>query len=222
MSMQSGVTSTTSVSTTGMYHGFSPATRLWIVIIAAAIAIGCLVFGGYITMTALDKLEMDDDYARISNALIGQNSPQSKVHPQTNINAAVRVSIVQSGIHLKHIINQQSLNILAIFSGFALIAIGFALFLIGADGAFQLQASGVSNTQLVVTGTTPGVLCFVLAGLLIVTAIIQKQELKLPDVSAGKHPVSVAESTTNDSDPDVVPSVSPLQRAIDSLPAGKK
>src|SRR5712691_11696234 len=41
--------------------------------------------------------------------------------------------------HLKGITNGQSLAILAITGGSTLLAIGFSLFLLGADGAFRLQ-----------------------------------------------------------------------------------
>jgi len=51
-------------------------------------------------------------------------------------------------VHLKAITNYQALGGLAIGAGSAFLAIGFALFLLGADGAFRFSSQGVVTISL--------------------------------------------------------------------------
>lgn len=98
--------------------------------------------------------------------------------PVTTNDYLLRTHVIDNQTMLKGIINKQSLSILAIGSGFAFMSIGFALFLIGADGAFKFQGEH-SGAKIVVSSTAPGIACFVLAALLVGIGITRTTQLNI-------------------------------------------
>ena len=99
---------------------------------------------------------------------------------------ALLVHALNTMVHLKGITNYQSLGVLAIGAGAAFIAIGFALFLIGADGAFKLQFDGQADLKLGLYATAPGLLCFTLAALLIALGATRRHEMVLGHYEASR------------------------------------
>lgn len=91
------------------------------------------------------------------------------------------VHVLNVIVHRKAITNHQALGGLAIGAGSAFLAIGFALFLLGADGAFQIQYEGKGDSKLAFYATAPGLLCFMLSASLIAFGATRKHEIQLGD-----------------------------------------
>ena len=73
--------------------------------------------------------------------------------------AILHAHAIDAVANLKLVANKQSIVVVAIAGAFALSAVGFALFFLGADGAFQLQAEqGIGGPRLLFAGTAPGLL----------------------------------------------------------------
>ena len=102
-------------------------------------------------------------------------------HTGSESDQVLVVHTLNTIVHLKAITNHQALAGLAIAAGTALLALGFALFLIGADGAFQMQYQGKDDGKIAFYATAPGLLCFALATVLIAIGATRKQSLQLGD-----------------------------------------
>lgn len=96
-------------------------------------------------------------------------------------NEALVVHTLNAMVNLKSITNYHALGVLAIGAGAAFLAIGFALFLIGADGAFQIQYEAKGDNKIAFYATAPGLLCFVLSAFLIGVGATLKHEMQLGD-----------------------------------------
>lgn len=79
--------------------------------------------------------------------------------------------LLDAEIHLRAIQNQQTLSVVAMSVAFALMAIGFALFVMGAEGAFLLQGDVPNRGNFVLKSTAPGLLCFLLSASLVWIAL---------------------------------------------------
>ena len=104
----------------------------------------------------------------------------ARLAPSGN-NDAMVVHVVNVMVNLKSITNNQALGVLAIGAGGAFLSIGFALFLIGADGAAHVQYSGQDSHKIAFYATAPGLLCFVLAASLIALGVTRKHDIQLGD-----------------------------------------
>jgi hypothetical protein len=96
--------------------------------------------------------------------------------------AILRVHAIDAAINIKLVANKQAIILVAFAGAFALAAVGFALFLIGADGAFSLE-QGAGSGRLLLTGTAPGLLCFFLATALIWTGITHPAQINIGGVN---------------------------------------
>ncbi len=85
--------------------------------------------------------------------------------------------VVDAEIQIRTAQNGQTLCVVAMAGAFAMMAIGFALFVMGAEGAFQLEGSAPTGGNLVLKSTTPGVLCFALATLILMVALYKQISL---------------------------------------------
>ena len=75
--------------------------------------------------------------------------------------------VVDTELLLRTIQNRQSLTVVSMCAAFALIAIGFALFVMGAEGAFSFSGEVKDRGTLVLQSASPGLLCFVLAAIIV-------------------------------------------------------
>ena len=90
----------------------------------------------------------------------------------------LRLRALETYAHVKAISNQQSIGVLAIGAGMSFLSIGFSLFLVGAEGAFKLRASGRGgDDKIMLYGTAPGLLAFALAAMVIVVGATRKHEM---------------------------------------------
>jgi len=194
-----------------LYQGFSPGARLLIVGIAALIAIANLGFAWFMALEAGSTIWLGPNDIDVLERLAGPIAGQTEGE---KVNALVlRTHVIDVQVNIKAVQNKQSLVLVAIGSGFALMALGFALFLIGADGAFKLGAEG-AGSKLLVTGTAPGLFCFFLAALLILVGITRTQQFtngitnfagpaptgfeETPDTRAAERPQGAQPATATD------------------------
>lgn len=81
--------------------------------------------------------------------------------------------------HLKGITNRQSLGLMGVAVGVALFAIGFGLFVLGADAAFKLQAEGKGAGTVVLQSSSPAILCFVLGTIIAAIGVTRPHSLDI-------------------------------------------
>ncbi|GGI95342.1 hypothetical protein GCM10007978_36280 [Shewanella hanedai] len=155
-----------------VYEGLSNKARAWILLGAALIVIANLGLVWYETDKALNQLPISSEDINVIKS-VSDGPLHSTI--QSN-NQKLRVHAINITLIMKGIINKQSIIIVCIGSAFSFIAIGFALFLIGADGAFKLNATH-GEAKVVMSATAPGLACFLFAAILI--SIAATREFKL-------------------------------------------
>ncbi|MFT5684072.1 MAG: hypothetical protein ACI8RZ_005013 [Myxococcota bacterium] len=124
-------------------------------------------------------------------------------------------ALVPFELTLRSIQNTQSLGVIGIATAFALVSIGFSLFVMGAKGAFEVTASAAERGSLVLRATAPGLLCFVLGAVIVLQTLriraetdisvsdgvlqdlielsgTQSAGAPLPDASTGKSTAEIA------------------------------
>jgi hypothetical protein len=160
--------------------GLSESFKLRLLLVAAAIAIVNLLAAWAVAYQAQDALMLEaKDMKPFEVWLQAGTAGQLSADARYDLNARA-MTLVSS---MKLISNKQSLVLTAFGAAFALVAIGFALFVIGADGAFKVMAQSPENAgKIVITGTAPGLLCFVISGILVVFGITHRSELHAPDL----------------------------------------
>lgn len=182
------------------YKGLSEKSRMGIIIVAALIACFNLAAAWYETNKAMNSMALSDD--EIKQIITVSNVAE---HPYFKGNKqAIRVHAMDLTYVLKGIINKQMIIVVCLGAGFALLAIGFALFLIGADGAFKLKAQSAEH-NLVLSSTAPGVLCFVLAAILIGIAATREVSIDPGDIKLNDLPTLKAPATKSQTTPDTKP-----------------
>ena len=161
-----------------VYAGLSEKARVWILLAGGFIAVLNLGFAWYFAFTAESQLQLQakdvlplQDWLRI----LMSNSTTTQIVQHELLARGMNIMVM-----LKLMANKHSLVLTCFGAAFALAAIGFSLFVIGADGAFKIMANSSPNTKLAVTGTAPGLLCFVLSALLICVGVTQKIAFNLP------------------------------------------
>ena len=150
---------------TAAYEGFTGKQKLLVVGSAIVAVLLSLIFAAWIMRDAQHNTQFSQRDQEVVNQLLGDTrDPQHK--------SMLRAQAIDAVANLKQLANRQSMLIVAFAGAFALCAIGFALFLLGADGAFQIQAEqGKGGIKLLLASTTPGIVCFVLAVALMGMAI---------------------------------------------------
>lgn len=161
-----------------IYIGLSERSKLTVLTVGALIASVNLLIAWYLAHQTQISLRLDEhDMAPfrvwINSLELSQES---------------RYELAARSMHIvalsKMIANKQGL-VLACFGGaFSLAAIGFALFVIGADGAFKVSGNSNSKAKIVLSGTAPGLLCFAICGFLITKGVDQKSSIELPGIGA--------------------------------------
>ncbi|MEM7011729.1 MAG: hypothetical protein AAF585_09615 [Verrucomicrobiota bacterium] len=86
---------------------------------------------------------------------------------------------LDNNIHLKAISNKQSLVVVTMASAFSLVAIGFALFVMGIEGSFRFNAESQQLGKILLASGSPGLACFLFAGIILSVAVTQKTSLDM-------------------------------------------
>ena len=158
-----------------IYEGLSRSQRLWIVATAAIVVIASLLAAWVLASQIGENVRYTKEDEELVSALTdGIVDPLHQV--------ILRAHALDTLANIKVVINKQAITLVSFAGAFALMAIGFALFMIGADGAFQLSANAESNARLVFSGTAPGLLCFLLAAFMIVAGIFHRYDLQLGEL----------------------------------------
>lgn len=161
------------------YAGLSEKARLWILGLGAFIAVMNLAAAWYFAFKTGQSLKLDASDMQPFTAWMTTGGG-------AGLPGDARYDLAARSMHIvafvKLIANKQGL-VLACFGGaFALAAIGFSLFIIGADGAFKVSATSGAKARLVFSGTAPGLLCFLIFGWLIIKGIEQQSAMNLPSL----------------------------------------
>jgi hypothetical protein len=157
-----------------LYEGLSGRAKIWIIGISILIA-SCSIGFAWQSWTLGKNLQFTSDDVKNVTAIHVDTKQEAPA-----VRTGLFVYTLQVSAHLKHIGMRQSVSFLAVGTAFALLAIGFALFLIGADGAFHVQAQRGGDAKFQFASTAPGLLCFCLATALIAMAVGNKNTLELP------------------------------------------
>jgi hypothetical protein len=98
--------------------------------------------------------------------------------PKASANTHVLLNrILDAELQLRTVQNRQTITIVAMSVAFALLAIGFALFVMGAEGAFKVEGQVADRGNLVVKATAPGLLCFLVAAFVVAMALAGRTDM---------------------------------------------
>lgn len=159
------------------YEAFSKRQKMYIVAAAIVAVIATQAFAAWVMSDAMRHLPFSTQDQDIVKGLSADIS--DPLH-----RSILRAHAIDAVSNLKLVANKQSIIVVALAGSFALAAVGFSLFLLGADGAFQVQADHAgSGAKLLFVGTAPGLLCFALAVVLMGMGIRQPSTLNLGSVS---------------------------------------
>lgn len=149
--------------------------------------IGAWAVAGRSTQVIGRPLVMDGQRTAVAEAIGLAGSDNQKTHVFINrlLDADTQARVIQS---------RQSVVVVAMSAAFALIAIGFALFVMGAEGAFKVQGQVADRGALVVKATAPGILCFVLATCVICFALLGDMRVDTGEFKPGDPPAPTAKA----------------------------
>lgn len=158
-----------------MFVGLSSRARGWIIAVAMGLGVVSLAVAWLEASRVSDSLRFGaQDVEVVKQAFEAAKTGSS-------VDAYIYVHLLNVDAHLKGITNRHALGALAIGGGVALLALGFALFLLGADGAFKLQAAGRGGESIVLQSSAPGLFCFLGAVALIAIGATRPHRLTIGD-----------------------------------------
>ena len=168
---------------------FTRRQKLFVVGSAIFAVLVSLAFAAWIIDDAFRNMQFSQQDQEVVNRLSGD-----AVDPLHQ--SILRAHAIDAVANLKQLANRQSIIVVAFAGAFALSVVGFALFLLGADGAFQLQAEqGGSGLKLLLAGTAPGIVCFVLAVVLVGMAIAHWSSVNLASAYFPKQSMGPSEKS---------------------------
>ena len=119
--------------------------------------------------------------------------------------------VVENDVNHRNIANKQTTVIVAMAASFSLIALGFALFVMGFEAAYGVSGTSPAGS-VVIQATSPGLLCFVLAALVICFAITRRTDVRFAPMELSKQSGQLVTSER------VVPATSPSNPAPSATP----
>jgi len=114
--------------------------------------------------------------------------------------------VIENDVNHRNIANKQTAVIVAMAASFSLIAIGFALFVMGVEAAYTISGKN-ATASLVVGASSPGLLCFLLAAVVIGVAITRQTSVTFAPLDLTDNPHQAVEN--NGSVP--IPSITPVK-----------
>jgi len=176
-----------------LYNGLSARARMWIIGIAAFVAAVNLALAWQFAFVTQKRLAVSpDEFGPYASWLDGGRASALSAEAKYDLTARVLHLVALS----KMIANKQGIVLACFGAAFALSALGFALFLIGADGAFKVLAETPGKASVAITGAAPGLLCFALAAWLVVVGVKRESQLTLPPLLAQPGLESAATGTS--------------------------
>ena len=101
--------------------------------------------------------------------------------------------MVDAEVQVRAAQNSQTLCVVAMAGGVAMMALGFALFVMGAEGSFKLEGEVKSGGSLMLKSTAPGIFCFFLAAVILMFALHKKVLLSTGDFEVFPDAVTLPE-----------------------------
>lgn len=174
---------------TAAYEGLTKRQKLFIAGSAIFAVFVSLIFAASIMQDALRNTEFSQRDQEAVNQLLGDTKdPQHK--------SVLRAQAIDAVANLKQLANRQAILIVAFAGAFTLSAVGAALFLLGADGVLRMQAEqGKGGVKLLLAGTAPAILCFVLAVILMGMAIAHRSSIHPAPVNFSRQPMEGSENS---------------------------
>jgi len=91
---------------------------------------------------------------------------------EANANMIITINhIVDAQLLYKVALNKHNMVIVAMATAFGLIAVGFSLFVMGIEGAFEFKGDAGQVGRVILKATSPGLLCFLLAAAIMIYAL---------------------------------------------------
>jgi len=174
------------------YTGLSESFKKLIIMFSAVLAFINIGIAWVIAFDTANQLHITDKDIQLIN-MIAQDTKGMDIGNHLRL----KTHAMNSQLSVKLITNKQSIVILTIGGGFSLIVIGFALFLIGADGAFKLGAEQ-NGSKMMLSSTAPGLLCFLLAAILISISVTRNSSWEFGDVSFNDYDQNTSVDRSND------------------------
>lgn len=165
-----------------LYDGLSTRQRMHIIAAAIAVVLVNMAFAAWVMLAAIDGVA----FGKADQATV-QAFSQGIADPAAT--SVLRAKAIDAVANIKLVSNKQAITIVAFSGAFSLMAIGFALFVLGADGAFRMQGEG-GGAKLVLSGTAPGLLCFVVAAAIVVVGVRHPSQMRLGDTYFGGVPAA--------------------------------
>lgn len=75
--------------------------------------------------------------------------------------------------------SRQLLLVIGMSTGFGMMAIGFALFVLGIDSVYNVNAGTGPSATLSLSASSPGLLCFVLAAIIMIVAMTRSMTIEV-------------------------------------------
>jgi len=154
------------------YQGFGVTSRLIIVLFGFLVAALSL----YSAWQLVDQTQVN---TQITPDVFG-NIPNQMKTADPNEGGKLTAYVISVYTLLKIYSAKQQLMIVMCGGSFALFAIGFTLFVIGADGAFQVQASTKNSLHFTFSASAPGLLCFALGAAMMMVGMTQTVTMAIP------------------------------------------
>lgn len=90
---------------------------------------------------------------------------------------------IEADAHLKFVTNKQTILVVGMAAGFAFLAIGFSLFVMGIRGAFHFAFGRSDASSIVLRSTSPGVFCFFLGAVVLTAALTREGTVGFGEVN---------------------------------------
>jgi hypothetical protein len=87
--------------------------------------------------------------------------------------------VVEAELYHRLIANKQMLLTVGMAMSFGMMAVGFALFVLGVQSAYSISGSAGPSTQAAITAASPGLLCFLLAAAIAIIALTRETNVGL-------------------------------------------
>jgi hypothetical protein len=112
----------------------------------------------------------------------------SMITDATSDQLIVLNKLVEADVNHRLIANKQALIIAAMAASFSLVAVGFALFVMGVEAAYTISGKNPTGS-IVFQASSPGLICFLFAALIICFSVGQRMSVDFGNIRLGSDDV---------------------------------
>jgi hypothetical protein len=113
--------------------------------------------------------------------------------------------LIEADINHRLITNKQAIVIVSMAASFSLVAIGFALFVMGVEAAYTISGNNPTGS-IVIQASSPGLACFLFAAVIICFSVTQKSSVKFANIQLSPDAQQASEEGQRLETPAPVPS----------------